>query len=420
MRQNIRSSSSQNARVSATLILSYVFDWVIILTAAMFGAWFAHMPPNKRPFALENPEISFPFQNHEKVPTMMLAVYAMAIPAIVVLAVCIFLVPGPTVSKSIPKNVIWARKLWEWHTGWLGLFLSLSAAFLITSGMKNLFGKPRPDLLARCDPDLADLQKYKVGGFFGTDVVSAAICRQTNMDILNDGFRSYPSGHSSFAAGGLIYLSLFLASKLAITIPYLSSSPSSISKERYTAFPTYLKSYNRNLPIAMDRKSGSTNSFEQSGHNEAIIGARNEAAAPPVYLLVFAIIPFFTSIYISSTRYSDFRHHGFDILFGYLIGAVSAIFSFRWYHLPISQGAGWSWGPRSRDRSFWAGVGVGNYAGLKDEEIEEPEMGLNSGRMENVNATRVTRTRSHDSIELLSVRSPFNNTEPDLHPSKNL
>ena len=116
-------------------------------------------------------------------------------------------------------------------------------------------------------------------------------------------------------------------------------------------------------PSEQDKGLTSENQFEPSGHNEAIIAARNQAAAPPVYLLVFAIIPFFASIYIASTRWSDFRHHGFDILFGYFIGTVAAIFAFRWYHLPISQGAGWSWGPRSRERAFWAGIGVGSYVG---------------------------------------------------------
>jgi len=111
---------------------------------------------------------------------------------------------------------------------------------------------------------------------------------------------------------------------------------------------------------------GIVSSLEPSGHNDAVIAARNQAAAPPVYLLVFAIIPFFASVYIASTRYSDFRHHGFDILFGYFIGTVTSVFAFRYYHLPISQGAGWSWGPRSRDRSFWAGVGVGNYVGSNE------------------------------------------------------
>jgi hypothetical protein len=45
-----------------------------------------------------------------------------------------------------------------------------------------------------------------------------------------------------------------------------------------------------------------------------------------------------------------------------MIGTICAVFAFRYYHLPISQGAGWAWGPRSRDRSFWAGVGIGSYS----------------------------------------------------------
>jgi hypothetical protein len=136
--------------------------------------------------------------------------------------------------------------------------------------------------------------------------------------------------------------------------------------------------------------SSADEQFEPSGHNEAIIAARNQAAAPPVYLLVFAIIPFFASIYISSTRWSDFRHHGFDILFGYFIGGVTAICAFRWYHLPISQGAGWSWGPRSSERSFWAGVGVGTYVGGSDKVVE------NMGTANDLEAGAADRQLSHN------------------------
>ncbi|KAI0999086.1 hypothetical protein K3495_g9110 [Podosphaera aphanis] len=409
MRLHSKSTKAPDGRISTKLVLSYVLDWVIIITAAVFGAWFAHMPPNKRPFSLQNPEIGFPFQNHEKVPTMMLGVYALAIPACLIYIISMLLVPGPTVSKSTPKDLIWSRKLWEWHAGWLGLFLSLSSAFLITSGMKNLFGKPRPDLLSRCDPDIANLNKYKLGGFLGTDVVSAAICRQKNLHILDDGFRSYPSGHSSFAAGGLIYLSLFLASKLAITIPYLSPIPSSVYKNRHLAFPSrHGKTGSKKLEIAVIQRDGES-VYRSSGHNDAIISARNEAAGPPIYLLIFAIIPFFSSIYISSTRYSDFRHHGFDILFGYSIGAISAIFSFRWYHLPISQGAGWAWGPRSRDRSFWAGVGVGNYAGVDAEHADEIEVKLEATQQDDLEAgTKKIHSKAGNSVsehlELLPLK----------------
>lgn len=301
--------------------------------------------------------------------------------------VALLLVPGPTVSKATPKGLIWRRKLWEWHTGWLGLALALAAAFFITDGMKNLFGRPRPDLISRCKPDVANISKYAVGGYGTTEgtyqLVSAAICTQTDSSILDDGFRSFPSGHASFSAAGLIYLSLFLASKLAITIPFLSPAEYSADASRFSAFPSRAE---RKAARRQAKSQSSDGPLSQpstpSGHDDRAIAARNQAAAPPVYLLVLAVIPFFASIYIASTRFSDFRHHAFDILFGYFIGAVSAVFAFRFYHLPISQGAGWSWGPRSRDRSFWAGVGVGSYsnnglleAGAAEEDLERGTMG---------------------------------------------
>jgi len=390
MMQIMRSRAS-DGRVSLILIFSYVFDWIIIILAAVVGAIFSAITPNKRPFSLNNAEISYPYVTKEKISTATLILCGLVAPAVIILLVCLLLVPGPTVPKSTPKALVWQRKLWEWHTGWLGLGLSLAAAFLITNGMKNLFGKPRPDLLSRCNPDLQNVAQYAVGGFpnalEGFNVVSAAICQQSDKSLLNDGFRSFPSGHSSFSAAGLVYVSLFLASKLAITIPFLAPSSHSRKGSRFSAFPSRAEKSSieiQRIGGGQDKDLRDTSNQIQhpSGHNDAIIAARNQAAAPPVYLLIFAIIPFFASIYISSTRYSDFKHHGFDILFGYFIGTITSVFAFQYYHLPISQGGGWSWGPRSRDRSFWAGVGVGNYVGSNettDSKVDNADMESGTG-----------------------------------------
>lgn len=83
----------------------------------------------------------------------------------------------------------------------MGLGLSLAIAFFVTDGTKNLVGKPRPDLLARCNPDLSRLLSSAVGGIGdqvdeGINLVSWTICRNPG-SILDDGFRSFPSGHSS-------------------------------------------------------------------------------------------------------------------------------------------------------------------------------------------------------------------------------
>ena len=73
------------------------------------------------------------------------------------------------------------------------------------------------------------------------------------------------------------------------------------------------------------------------------------------------LIPFAGATYIASTRYADYKHAGFDVLFGSLEGILSAWFAFRFYHLPIRRGAGWAWGPRRRSAAFGIGTGVGTY-----------------------------------------------------------
>lgn len=89
--------------------------------------------------------------------------------------------------------------------------------------------------------------------------------------------------------------------------------------------------------------------------------------------------PFFTAVFIAASRWYDFRHHGFDILFGFLMGTASAFFAFRWYHLPVARGAGWAWAPRCADKAWWAGVGSFSYAMDWEEDVEDVEEGLLGG-----------------------------------------
>ncbi len=239
-----------------------------------------------------------------------------------------------------------------------------------------MFGKPRPDLLSRCQPDLAHLSDYIVGGIANVSsngqLVSAAICKNTDDAMLNDGFRSYPSGHSSSSAAGLIYLSLFMASKFAITFPFLPSAGGS-DHIASTAFPSCFRDGADQSPDSFELKPRGRSEYLSAPGDPALVGsvqehkmtiaaARRQAAAAPLYLLVLVVLPFFGAVFIAGSRWFDFRHHGFDILFGFLIGTVTAFFAFHFYHLPISRGAGWAWGPRSPEKAFWAGVGSYSYA----------------------------------------------------------
>lgn len=150
-----------------------------------------------------NLDISYPFEHHETIPTWLMVVIGLVIPAAIIFLVCIIFVPGPTASRGTPKSLIWRRKLWEWNTGWMGLALSLATAFMVTQGMKLLFGKPRPDLLSRCQPDLNRLQDFAVNDVVGAEfnaawvLVTDGICQNQDEDIMKDGFKSFPSGHAS-------------------------------------------------------------------------------------------------------------------------------------------------------------------------------------------------------------------------------
>jgi hypothetical protein len=83
--------------------------------------------------------------------------------------------------------------------------------------------------------------------------------------------------------------------------------------------------------------------------------------------LVLVIVPFALAIYINCSRWFDYEHDGFDIIFAFLMGSVAAYYSFRFYHLPIAGGAGLAWRSRTRDRAFWAGVGKLGYIGNTGE-----------------------------------------------------
>ncbi|KAL5113956.1 hypothetical protein ACEQ8H_008174 [Pleosporales sp. CAS-2024a] len=339
---------------------------------AAVGSGWEFIYPYNRPFSLVDLNISYPFKQKEIIPTWLLVLIALVAPAAIIFVVCMVFVPGPTASKGTPKALIWRRKLWEWNIGWMGLALSLATAFLITQGMKLIFGKPRPDLLSRCRPDLDRIKSTLVNPYVANVVntnwvlVTSDIC--TNPDRsrggkLMDGFKSFPSGHSSFSWAGLLYLTLFLASKFSVAIPFLPARPFSTNPAYTSAIaPSNLK---KSASMAFSKQESSLSSPAHAYAQEHIVPIRYQNAAPPVWTLLLVLTPVGSAIFVCASRFTDFRHFGFDILFGSLIGITTAWFSFRFYHLPITRGAGWAWGPRSYDRAWGIGVGRGSYVGTE-------------------------------------------------------
>jgi membrane-associated phospholipid phosphatase len=239
--------------------------------------------------------------------------------------------------------------------------------------MKLIFGKPRPDLLSRCNPDLTRIREFtinRVGETFNQNwvLVTSGICQNPDRSRggeLMDGFKSFPSGHASFSWAGLLYLSLFLASKFAIAIPFLPPRPYSSNPAHTSATaPSNIK---KQATLSFHKQDSTlfSHSTPTNFAEEYIVPMRYQNAAPPVYTLILVLVPIGAAIYIAATRFTDFRHFGFDLLFGSFIGITTSWCSFRFYHLPITRGAGWAWGPRSYQRAFGIGVGMGSYVGTE-------------------------------------------------------
>ncbi|XRM38851.1 hypothetical protein ABZX51_002247 [Aspergillus tubingensis] len=322
--------ATQPRRTSKSVIASYVLDWAFIIILVITGGILYKITGSEHVFSLDDANISYPLKS-DTVSITTVGIVCCVVPAVLIAAICL-LTPLP-----------WPRRLWEWHAGWLGLALSLAGAFFLTSGLKDVVGKPRPDLLARCQPDLANLTTYAVGGLGlqrteSPVMVTSAICKNPDASVIKAGFAAFPSGHSSFAWAGLLYLSLWLGAKFAVAVPVRSV--------------TFIAG-------GGDKKTES--SFSRA----------SAVAAPPLYLLVLISVPVGGALYICASRYMDYMHAGWDILGGSLIGIVFAILGFMWYHAPAGQGyGGWAWGSRQRIGAFGAGFGDGVCTGSGSRNME--------------------------------------------------
>lgn len=162
------------------------------------------MTPNTRPFSADDLSISFPFQTSSKVPSWLLILWSVIIPGLAI-AFLALAMPSGTESyrRSFRLRANWKRRLYCLNTALLGLGLSYATALLITNGLKNLLGRPRPDLISRCNIDTDRIEEFRIGP--GNSLLDWRVCRNRavgaahalNEGDVRDGFRSFPSGHAS-------------------------------------------------------------------------------------------------------------------------------------------------------------------------------------------------------------------------------
>jgi membrane-associated phospholipid phosphatase len=124
------------------------------------------------------------------------------VPGLAIFLASLIFVPGRTAESHAPRGLVWRRKLWEWNAGWMGLGVAYAGAYMATEGLKVAFGKPRPDMLDRCNPDLSAIDAHTVGalgnvmGDYST-LVEWTICQNRELMFTREGFVGFPSGHAS-------------------------------------------------------------------------------------------------------------------------------------------------------------------------------------------------------------------------------
>jgi diacylglycerol diphosphate phosphatase/phosphatidate phosphatase len=140
--------------------------------------------PFHQHFALQNYTLQYPYAVHERVP-IALALAISGLGPILAIALYTLVVDGLFAHRRKVegyRNVYkFKDRLWELNCGILGLLLAQGAAFVITGTMKNLVGKPRPDLIDRCQPRAGSVDPPVFG------LSSIEICTQTSNAILTDG-----------------------------------------------------------------------------------------------------------------------------------------------------------------------------------------------------------------------------------------
>ncbi|CUS13019.1 unnamed protein product [Tuber aestivum] len=237
---------------------SYGPDWLSLLLLALANLAVGLIEPFQRMFSLDDRTLHFPHAEIERVPVPMLLTYSIALPTLLIL-----------LSTILNLHKTREQKLHQVHVSLLGLAISLMLTTFITDTVKNGYGRPRPDLIARCKPEEGTPEHELVG---------MEVCTEQDYHTLYDGFRSFPSGHSSFSWSGLGFLSLFLFGQTRALRP-----------------------------------------------------------GSDMCRIVISALPSLGALLITLSRTEDYRHDIYDVSTGTLIGASVTYWSYRRYFPPLTS-----------------------------------------------------------------------------------
>lgn len=245
-------------------IISYVIDWLVYIVMLIVASnWNIIYTIKTSEFSIKDISLQYSYipENETYAPLWFLLILIFLLPLIIIIVSSIIILDD--------KN----KKLlfWEIHSAILGSFGCCCSQLLLVVIMKNVALVPRPDLISRCQPT-----DHSVSNSVYLSTID--ICSNTNISLIKDGFKSFPSGHSSTIFASQTFLALFLIGKMKISdISYFSWK-----------------------------------------------------------FLLSIMFPLIISFRVSLSRISDHRHKIIDVLFGGFIGvSFGLLFYFLYFNSPF-------------------------------------------------------------------------------------
>ncbi|XP_002981022.2 lipid phosphate phosphatase 2 [Selaginella moellendorffii] len=259
--------AGQIRAVCCPLFRFHLHDWLAIIFLLGMEALLLVIHPFKR--YIGEPMIDdykFPFNNNT-IPVAAVPVIALVIPLIFIIGYYI-------------RN----RDLRDLHYGFLGLLFAVLITAVLTDAIKDAVGRPRPDFFWRCFPDGIPLY---------TTRTREVMCTGDKADI-REGYKSFPSGHTSWSFAGLGYLSLYLAGKIC--------------------------------------------AFDRQGR---------------VAKLIIVVVPLLGATLVGISRVDDYWHHWQDVFAGAIIGLTMAHICYRQHFPSVYDEYSFSPYPERRAPADW-------------------------------------------------------------------
>ncbi|KAL1902422.1 hypothetical protein Sste5346_001402 [Sporothrix stenoceras] len=183
---------------------------IVIIRIMASGILYLSKPPASRSFAVYNqnndvvyPQFAFPLRD-EIIPSWLAIFLGPFVPVVILLLFQVYV-----------------RSFWDANNAIFGVLYSLSNSVVFQVIIKWLIGGLRPHFLDVCKPDLSlakTLPKHKsayIASGFSNMYYTREICTGDPRQI-NDALSSFPSGHTTAAFAGFVFLSLYLNGKLKI------------------------------------------------------------------------------------------------------------------------------------------------------------------------------------------------------------